>query len=393
MGGVKRPTVVITSANRWSYYQWFLLGFHELRREGKINLKVRVSLSDWWFSNLYRDKLGRILHLKRDKFNLNGYVRYPDNTKKYFCIDSQDSPFLIHSEDLQQVDCYFKMQCPTDLEKDYFPLTPHIHIPWMDHAHKDDSIKGYEPRGERKLCAGFSQNRKKIRPLMVGPRHLCAGISYFDLKRGYKHYIRGRKIQKTKKLMCYFGNAKGPKPEANVTTPDYNWEPDIMGYYGDLISHPNEKRARAATIIKTMGRDYDARIITDVDSNGNVKQNKGYVVPLKDFCEYVADFQYNLNVSGYRLSIPNRFIESFMVGTAIVTDKLAVRWYLPFDKDEVIETVEMGYKKNEDVDWATCEDDLKNLPDSNPEKIIECFEKKWAPKKVAEYILNEINNS
>lgn len=50
----------------------------------------------------------------------------------------------------------------------------------------------------------------------------------------------------------------------------------------------------------------------------------------------------NLNISGYRMSVPNCFIESFMVGTAIMTDELFVKWYKPFDK-EVFETIGMSY--------------------------------------------------
>lgn len=394
MATKNKPTVVITSANIWSCFQWFLLGFYELRKRGQIDFRLRVPLSDRVFSNRYTAKAGEILHLKRENdCNLRGYVLYPSGIKKYFCIDPADSPYLFHAKDLQDVSCYFKMQCPKDLEKEYFPLTKEVHIPWVDHAHKDDTLKSYEAVGERKICAAFTENRHKIRPLMVGPRRLNAGISYFELKRGYQNYIRGRNIPKTKKLMCYFGSAKGPVPEVGVTNPDYNWERDIMGYYGDKISHPNEKRAIVAKIIESLGPDYDARVINNGNSDAGRNRDMALYIPLKDFCAHVAQFQYNYNVSGYRRSIPNRFIDSFIVGTGIVTDKLEVKWYLPFDKEEVVETVEMGYLKNTDVDWNTCEKDLRNLPESDPAKIIACFEEKWAPAKVAEYMLQEIENS
>ena len=90
------------------------------------------------------------------------------------------------------------------------------------------------------------------------------------------------------------------------------------------------------------------------------------------------------------MSIPNRFIESFMVGTAIITDKLHVKWYQDFDDCEVIETTEMGYLKNDDVDWNRVREDFTNLPETQPDKIIDCFNRKWAPEVVAKYIIEAV---
>ena len=89
------------------------------------------------------------------------------------------------------------------------------------------------------------------------------------------------------------------------------------------------------------------------------------------------------------MSIPNRFMESFIVGTAIITDKLAVKWYLPFD-EEVVETVEMGYIPQEKVDWKKAKEDLVNLPDISKEKVLELYEKKWAPIPVARYLVTTV---
>lgn len=57
-----------------------------------------------------------------------------------------------------------------------------------------------------------------------------------------------------------------------------------------------------------------------------LKSHKNLQIPLRDFCAHIAKFEYNVNVSGYRMSIPSRFIESMMVGTAIITDRLKVNW-------------------------------------------------------------------
>ena len=61
----------------------------------------------------------------------------------------------------------------------------------------------------------------------------------------------------------------------------------------------------------------------------------------------------------YCKSIPNRFIESFIIGTGIVTEKLSVEWYKPLDKVEIFETVEMGNLPMKDVEWDKFKEDFK----------------------------------
>ena len=53
----KKIKVVIESANRWSYFYWFLLGFYELEKEGKIKLKFDLSFENWMSSNKYTKKI------------------------------------------------------------------------------------------------------------------------------------------------------------------------------------------------------------------------------------------------------------------------------------------------------------------------------------------------
>ena len=99
-------------------------------------------------------------------------------------------------------------------------------------------------------------------------------------------------------------------------------------------------------------------------------------------------------MSGYRKSIPNRFIESFIVDTAIMTDELSIRWYLPFD-DEVRETVEMGYLRDCDVDWAQVERDIRGLrPEADlAARVRDAYERKWSPEAVARYMLDVLDQS
>lgn len=386
-----RTEVVITSGYRWSYFQWFLLGFYQLEEKEKIDLKFKLPLSSFLltklsndFSICVADKLRRAF--EKDSYNMDGYIVYRENgkkVKKTFSIDSADAPYLFDKEKLDKSNVYFKMQCPLDWDKDGFALTERIVIPWLDHNHVDKNLK-LTDRGARRA---IRIDKEKIKPLMLGPRQLSRGNSYQKLQRGYNNYIKEQEKNKSKKLMCYFGNALGPKVEKNPI-PDFDWEGDIMGYFKDEISHPNEKRAKVAEIISQID-DCDARVISNKNADSRIVERADLIIPLDRFCKHIAQFKWNVNVSGYRMSIPNRFIESFMVGTGIVTDKLAVKWYKPFN-EEVYETVPMGYLPMSQVDWSKFEFDIKHLPRLNSEKVVEAFEGKWAPMVVAQYIIDTV---
>lgn len=386
-----RTEVVITSGYRWSYFQWFLLGFYQLEEIEKIDLKFKLPLSSFLLTKLSNDFLIRVADklrraFEKDSYNMDGYIVYRENgkkVKKTFSIDSADAPYLFDKEKLDKSNVYFKMQCPLDLDKDGFALTERIVIPWLDHNHVDKNLK-LTDRGARKA---IEIDKEKIKPLMLGPRQLSHGNSYQKLQRGYNNYIKEQEKNKSKKLMCYFGNALGPKVEKNPI-PDFDWEGDIMGYFKDEISHPNEKRAKVAEIISKID-DCDARVISNKNADSRIVERADLIIPLDKFCKHIAQFKWNVNVSGYRMSIPNRFIESFMVGTGIVTDKLAVKWYKPFN-EEVYETVPMGYLPMSQVDWSKFEFDMKHLPRLNSEKVVEAFEGKWAPMVVAQYIIDTV---
>ena len=395
----KKTRIVITGGYRWSYYEWFLLGFYQLQDAGEITLRFHTPL----LSKLLtypNTKFGyRVLNhfqrkFEKDTYNMTGYVVFPDGTKKKFTIDSSDAPYSFHEKLLKETDAYFKIQYPCEIENKTFHLTPDVEIPWVDSEHVDGSGKVLTSRGERKKIQNLAQYLHKIHPLMLGPRCLSigsVGLSKQALTDGYENYLNSRTVSKSKKIMCYFGNALGPKPET-VENPDYLWEGDVLGYFKERISHPNEKRAVAADSIAELD-DSDARVISRAYADSGLDRNESLVIPLSEFCAHVAKFQYNFNVSGYCKSIPNRFIESFMVGTAIMTDKLCVKWYLPFDSDEVVETVEMGYLPMEKVDWETFRSDLKALPAAHPNRIIDDFNQKWHPKAVARYILDTIRGA
>ncbi len=386
--------VLITQLPRWSYFMYYLLGFYELEKQNEIKfgfkkdilLKIASMCKSETISKGIR-VLYRTIFKKTDLYNLKGYMILDNGEKKKFVIDSADSPYLFNSKDLEEADVYFKVQCPKNLDAKGFNLTPEILIPWTDHEKEKNGNR-------RKLCNNFEENRYKIRPLMLGPRKLSNGISYSLLKKAYENYVGSKNIKKDKKLMCYFGNSAGPIPvEVSKEDLDVDREAQIVNAYKNEIQHPNEKRAKAADIISEMKPKeiYDARVINrgNANSEGEKYEDKSLVIPIEDFCNHIAQFEYNLNISGYRLSIPNRFIESFISGTAIFTDKLSVKWYKPFDK-EVVETVSMGYLKDEDVDWKKFKEDIKNLPKINKEEVLRAFNEKWTPIAVCKYMIEEI---
>lgn len=390
------PTIVITSMTRYTYFQWLLLGLYELADKGVIRLKFKnLSLFEkltllsnrkvvitGFLDFIKKIKLNRSWVYK-DSYCLTGYTIYKGK-RVSFCVDSADSPFLFNLEGLKHVDAYFKMQCPKDLSTKGYKLTENVIIPWCDHEHKQSGLE-LTDKGERRTIDNFSDYKNIIYPLMIGVRRISWGNSKKALRDGYNNLLLSRRVCKQKKLMCYFGSAKGPKPlESEII--DYDKEASIVYNFKNLISHPNEKRAIAADLINTFGEGYDGRVISRGESDSKGEKEKSLVVPLEEFSNFVSQFEYNLNISGYRLSIPNRFIDSFICGTAIITDKLSVKWYKPFGKS-VFETVEMGYLPNNEVDWDKFKNDLKHLPPISSDDVISEFEENWAPEPVAKYFL------
>ena len=353
-----------------------------------MKYKSKIITINSKINNEFIARISRIIYNKFAKksnvYNLKGELILDNGKKKKFVIDSADSPYLFNSKDLEECDLYFKVQCPKDLDKEGFYLTPEIVIPWTDHE-KDGNV--------RKSCENFKKNKYKIKPLMLGTRKLSNGISYSLLKKGFDNYLKSRKVNKNKKLMCYFGNSQGPIPKkVKREELDFDEESQLLGYFEKNIQHPNEKRAKAADTMSEIEPKnmYDARIINRGNSDsGGKNKNESLIIPIEDFCNHVAQFEYNLNISGYRLSIPNRFLESFISGTAILTDKLSVKWYKPFDK-EVVETVPMGYLKDKDVDWEKFEEDIRSLPKVSKEEVINAFDKNWSPIAVCNYIIEEL---
>lgn len=379
------PKIVITSLPKHSYFEWFLLGFYELERQGKLELRIRVdwtrTVAKYTSSKYVNGTIKRIFRLS-DRYNCEGFMSYQGKKVK-FCIDCSDAPTSFDSQLLNDVVCYFKMQCPNTLTEKGFEIGPGMVTPWIDVAHENDFKK------PQVLLEDIKHLQQKVKPLMVGPRMLSWGISYRALRKSYDSYTQNMTNAATKKLMCYFGNALGPKP-AKIGDVYYCDFTDVT-HYAPGFTSPNEKRKVAFDMMREMGDACDARLISD-GKPGDPPTHPEMFIPRDEFCKHISNFEYNLNISGKLMSIPNRFVESFMVGTAIVTDKLSVKWYKPFGC-EVVETVPMGYLPMEGVDWEQFINNISNLPHVDKKDILHEYDTKWKPDVVAQYMLNEILNS
>ena len=404
---MKKTTVIITKIPYFHqyYFQWFLTGLYLLQDSHKINFRFSgINLFRRLSFLIKNEFICRVLYYiecqilncgmdKRD-YNLEGYVLF-ESGKRHFCIDCSDAPYSFDSTLLEKVDFYFKMQFPLNFNKEGFSLTPDVIIPYCDRKFKVTRKVGKKISGERVQCQNLFDNLHKIKPAMIGIRRLSYSNSKKSLLTSYKNKLNTRFDCYKGKAMCYFGSASGPAANeySPSDVPDYTSESEIMAYFGNRLHHPNLKRSRVTSILKSLGCEYDARLISDGPSDsGNVKEHTDLIIPLEKFSEHVSKYEYNINISGYRMSIPNRFIDSFMVGTAIFTDKLSVKWYLPFDKDEVVETIPMGYLPEISIDWGKYKEDLLSLPPANRERVLELFREKWAPDIFAQYVIDTIQS-
>ncbi len=375
----------------FSYYQWLLLGLNELEKEGKLKLRYKVSLLDrfallWNNSKWVAGVLRRLIYYidKVPRYNLIGEVEM-DGAKRTFTVDCKDSPFIFTERLLKECDVYFKNQCPKSIDEEGFEIMPSVRVPYMDVEFGKN--EGENAIYSRRVSSEVYRLRDKIFPGMIGPRRLAWGCRYKDMKKRYLKYLESQSVAKEKKMMAYFGSTDTVKGSKKSTGFDLDWEPDLIAMLKKFnSSHPNEKRATAVALMNELGNQYDGRLIHELVNGKEVKHYKN-IVPLKDFCDFIAQFEYNLNISGYRLSIPNRFIESFISGTAIITDKLQLKWYQPFGK-EVVETVDMGYLPNDDVDWEQFKQDIKNLPPVAKEDVLKAYNEKWSPTAFAKYVVN-----
>lgn len=378
-----RPVVTLSTLpiRFRAYFEWLYTGLQILEQEGRIELRHEGCAADRWLRRHPRVWGKFEQHCSKtslwlfpvDHFSMAGRVECRGKQMR-FAYDVTDSPFTYALAHLEQVDLYFKTQCPITFEAEGYPLSNSIRVP-------------YHPEVLR--C------QQRIRPAMS----TGAITNTFDLKRNLKalHAHRGIPADsKAFRIFASFGGDKGPPPwkESDSFPAPHNFhnERSIVTRYGDAIQHPNEKRAEVVRILRKWNvPDVDARIWNSSDS-----EIQGEALAWNDYLQTVASSVFNVNVSGFRRSLPFRFLDSFQVGCGIATDTIGTRWHQPFDSDlEVVEFGNLGYEARADMDWSAVEQRLRALYDSvdlkqnRASEIRNLFAKKWHPRALAEYVVQE----
>jgi len=382
-----KPKVIIKSMpirNR-GYFEWLYTGLQILEQEDKIETIHEGSSWDCFLRkhprvygklNQYFPDLSQLI-FPVDHFSMFGVVELAGKQAR-FAYDVTDSPFTYALAQLELCDVYFKTQCPVLFESEGYPLSNTIRIP-------------YHP--------SVLTHQNRIRPAMsTGPI-----TSTFDLKRNLKLLEHCRSIPasaKRLKIFASFGGDKGPPPwefaDSAPAPHNYHNERSIVTLYGEKIQHPNEKRAEVVRILRKWGKaDVDGRIWSSKDP-----EVQGDALPWNHYLATVAESVFNINVSGFRRSLPFRFLDSFQVGCGIATDTIGTRWYRPFDKEiEVVEFGDLGYESKSNTHWEKIAENLETLynsielKDNRSDAIREMFATKWHPKRLAEYFIEECVNS
>jgi hypothetical protein len=381
-----RPIVTISTMpirNR-GYFEWLYTGLQLLEQQGKIELRHEGSGLDLFLRRHPRlwGKFDQsfpqasMMLFPVDHFAMAGRVEMGGRSMR-FAYDVTDSPFTYALAHLERSDLYFKTQCPVSFEAEGYPLSSTVRVP-------------YHP--EVLLL------QERIRPAMS----TGAITSTLDLKRNLKVLETNRSIPAEKKrlrIFASFGGDRGPpswKENDSFPAPhNYHNERTIVTRYGEAIQHPNEKRAELVRILRRWGvPDVDGRIWSSKDP-----EIQGDALEWNVYLKTVAASVFNINVSGFRRSLPFRFLDSFQVGCGIATDTIGTRWYQPFDSDlEVVEIGDLGYEAKDSIDWTVVENRLRKIYDAidldrnRSDEIRQLFATKWHPRCLATYFVQQCSD-
>ena len=376
-------TVILNAPPRTqAYYDWLFTGLEILHEQGR--LEVRYEGHPW-------DKLlrlhPRVMDVVRrvssslidfvspiDYVCMTGRVEQGDKVVT-FALDVADAPFNYSMGLLETVDLYFKCQCPIRFESEGFPLNKHVRIPY----HPD-----------------VFTFQHKIRPAMLG-RPLGRSMS---LRRNLpvlrQWETASANCSKDIRLFASFASDQGVAArDADSPLPaphNYESETTLLARWGNRVHHPNLKRERVVQMLRSMDKsDINARIWRS--TNLSVK---GDMLSPAEYLHMLVRSMITVNVSGFRRSMPFRFMDAFLTGGAVATDTLAVRWYREFEKEvEIFEIGDLGYEREEDVDWNGVKRRLQELYEwagrskDNPKAVQALYKKKWSPQVFASYVIGE----
>lgn len=377
-----KPKVIISTLpirNR-GYFEWLYTGLQILHEKGEIELTHEGCSWDL-FLRKHPRVYGRInqhfpdlakMMFPVDHFSMFGRVESGGKSTR-FAYDVTDSPFTYALAHLELVDTYFKTQCPVTIEAEGYPLSETIRVPYHPFV--------------------VAQKHKIVPAMSTGPI-----TSTFNLKRNLALLASYASIPvKTKRIRIFasFGGDRGPAPwkiedEAPAPHNAHN-ERSIVSIYGERIQHPNVKRAEIVRLLRSWNKpDIDARIWNSKDAS-----IQGDALEWSEYLKTVSESVFNVNVSGFRRSLPFRFLDSFQVGCGIATDTLGTKWYRQFDKEiECVEYGDLGYEAKENVDLAQIESKLKviyqsaDLRKNHASEIRNMFSMKWHPQALASYFVS-----
>ncbi len=354
------------------YYDWLATGLWMLQDDGQIEAEVRTTRTTLPFQThrksfaAFRKVLpGVAAALARGTSSLiTGRVEAGGKSVS-FVFDIGDSPYAFQTDLLLEKDLYFKAQCPASFDPRGFPIARDAWFPY----HPD--VITYQDR---------------IRPAMLG-RPLSRTLNKRQNAQILQRWRDRAKGSKDLNLFAFFGSDKidwvgGP-------------ERIVLERFADRTAHPNPKRGLLVEGLRQRypaGQGVDARIL-----NTDSAARRGPKLGDDDYPAVVGRAWHNINISGFRRSLPFRFIDSFLVGASVPSDEIALRWYAPFDMtNEVIDLGPMGYELDRSVDWPrvwTVFDGLMSEPpnrrDERRQHIVQRFETLWHPRAFARYVVDQ----
>jgi hypothetical protein len=362
------------------YFEWLMTGLQQLEQEGVLELR-HEGVSWDCFLRTHPRLYGKLEQwfpdfckwaFPVDHFSLFAKVECGGKSMR-FAYDVTDSPFQYALAHLELADLYFKTQCPITFDAQGYALSKRVRIP-------------YHPEVIR--C------QRKILPAMsTGPI-----TSTFNLKRNLRlidDRLSLRVPAKRLRVFASFGGDRGPSPWGKNDLPpaphNFHNERSLVSFWGDQIQHPNEKRAEVVRRLRAWGlADVDARIWSSKDP-----AIQGNALGWDEYLKTVAESVFNVNVSGFRRSLPFRFLDSFQMGCAVLTDTLGTRWYADFEKGlEVFEYGDAGYERGPDVNWEGIDRSLRGYRDAadcsldRAQAIRDRFRNTWHPTTLARHCLN-----
>lgn len=343
-----KVSIINIPSQYYNYCQWLLLGFKHLSDENKINLVYRQSYFHRILSGLYR----KVLKKDSRDYCFIFKLSYRDKEVK-LVYDFSDTPFLFDIERLLSCDLYFKAQYPKNLSTGKF-IIPSVF--------------------EYKYPESVMSNFNKIKPSLIGIRALGASLNLEKIDSFYNNLLLNRKYEERNGSFVYFGSSNF---DQKVYSNCYHDEGYFWRKLSSSKSHPNFFRQYLA--LNNQGND-SYTYLGDSDI--------GNPIDFKYYFSKLSTYRTNINVSGLRNSMPNRFMDSFLTGCSVATDNLYVKWYVDIS-DLVFEYGDVSYINLNVKEKQDILDKIKAYePKLSPAEIYKFYDDYLSPKAFAEYVVS-----